>query len=134
MFFTGDFNAHSQFCLSEGNTMPEAAHSQFWWSEGNTTPEGAHSQFWWSEGNTMPEGEAIEDLFTSLGLQQLICEATNFEPNKHPTCIDLVVTGQPNLVLDSGTRPSFDSFCHHQIIHCKVNFRILPPPLYERKM
>ena len=24
--------------------------------------------------------------------------------------------------------------CHHQIIYCKVNFRIPPPPPYERKI
>ena len=94
----------------------------------------AHSQMWWSEGNTTPEGVVIDDLFTSLGLHQLICEPTNFEPNKNPSCIDLVVTDQPNLVLDSGTRPSLDSFCHHQIIHCKVNFRLPPSPVYERKV
>ena len=41
---------------------------------------------------------------------------------------------QPNLVLDSGTRPSLDSFCHHQIIYCKVNFRIPSPPPFERKI
>ena len=80
MFFTGDFNAHSQM--------------------------------WWSDGNTTPEGVVIEDLFTSLGLHQLICESTNFETNKNPSCIDLVATDQPNLVLDSGTQPSLDSFCH----------------------
>ena len=94
----------------------------------------AHSQMWWSEGNTTPEGVVIEDLFTSLGLHQLICEPTNFETNKNPSCIDLVVTDQPNLVLRSGTRPSLDSFSHHQIIHCKVNFRIPPPPSYKRKV
>ena len=63
----------------------------------------AHSQMWWSEGNTTPEGVVIEDLFTSLGLHQLICEPTNFETNKNPSCIDLVVTDQSILVLDSGT-------------------------------
>ena len=65
-----------------------------------------HSQMWWSEGNSTPEGVVIDDLFTSLGLHQLICEPTNFEPNKKPSCIDLIVTDQPNLVLDSGTRLS----------------------------
>ena len=89
---------------------------------------------WWSEGNTTPEGVVIEDLFTSFGIHQLICEPTNLETNKNPSCIDLVVTDQPNLVLDSGTRPSLDYFCHHQIIHCKVNFRIPPPPAYESKV
>ena len=32
----------------------------------------AHSQFWWSDGDTTPEGREIEDLFTSLGLSQII--------------------------------------------------------------
>ena len=27
-----------------------------------------------------------------------------------------------------------DSYCHHQIIYCKVNFRIPPPSPYERKI
>ena len=45
-----------------------------------------------------------------------------------------MVTDQPNIVLDSGTRDSLDPCCHHQIIHCKVNFKIPPPPPYERKI
>ena len=102
MFFTGDYNAHSQF--------------------------------WWPDGGTTPEGTEIENLFTSLDLSQVICEPTNFEPNKNPSCIDLVITNQPNLILDCGTRASLDSYCHHQIIYCKVNFRIPPPPPYERKI
>ena len=57
----------------------------------------AHSQFWWSDGDTAPEGREIEYLFTSLGLFQKISEPTNFEPNKNPSCIDLVVTDQPTL-------------------------------------
>ena len=93
-----------------------------------------HSQFWWPDGDTTPEGREIENVLSSLGLSQLISEPTNFEPNKNPSCIDLVITDQPNLVLDSGTRASLDSFCHHQIVYCKVNFRIPPPPPFERKI
>ena len=94
----------------------------------------AHSKFWWPDGDTTPEGREIEDLFTSLNLFQIISEPTNFEPGKKPSCIDLVITDQPNLVLDSGTRASLDPYCHHQIIYCKVNFRIPPPPPFERKI
>ena len=94
----------------------------------------AHSQFWLPEGDTTPEGKEIDDLFTSLGLYQVISEPTNFEPNSKPSCIDLIITDQPNLILDSGTRASLDSYCHRQIIHCKVNFRIPPPPPFERKI
>ena len=65
-----------------------------------------HSQLWWPGGDTTPEGSRIEDLTTSLGLSQLITEPTNFEPNKKPSCIDLIFTDQPNLVLESGTRSS----------------------------
>ena len=94
----------------------------------------AHSQFWWSGVDTTAEGREIEDLFTSLGLSQIISEPTNFEPNRNPSCFDLVVTDQLNFIQGSGTRTSLDSYCHHQIIHCKVNFRILPPPPFERKI
>ena len=94
----------------------------------------AHSQFWWPDGDTTPEGTEVEHLLTSLGLSQVISEPTNFEPNKNPSCIDLIITDQPNLILDSGTRDSLDPYCHHQIIYGKVNFRIPPPPPYERKI
>ena len=92
------------------------------------------SQFWYPDGSSTLEGSEIENIVTSLGLHQIIREPTNFEPNKNPTCIDLIITDQPNLVLDSGTRPSPDSFCHHQIIHCRANFNLPPPPPYEREI
>ena len=73
----------------------------------------AHSQMWWPEGDTNPEGHEIEDLFSSLNLSQIITEPTNFTPHKRPSCINLIATDQPNLILDSGTLPSLDSVCHH---------------------
>ena len=94
----------------------------------------AHFKFRWHDGDTNLESREIEDLFFSLNLSQIISEPTNFEPGKKPSCIDLVVTDQPNLVLDSGTRVSLDYNCHHQIIHCKENCRIPPPPRFERKI
>ena len=67
-------------------------------------------------------------------LSQVISEPTNFDPNKNPSCIDLVITDQPNLILDSGTHASLDQYCHHQIIYCKVNFKFPPPPPLDRKI
>ena len=93
-----------------------------------------HSQFWCPDGNTTIEGLEIENLVTSLGLSQIISELTNFEPNKKPSCIDHIITDQPNLILDCGTRASLDSYCHHQIINCIVNIRIPPPPPFKRKI
>ena len=102
MFFTGDFNGHSQL--------------------------------WWPDGDTNPEGREIEDLFNFLNLSQVISEPTNFTPGCLPSCIDLIATDQPNLILDSGTRASLDPKCHHQIIYCKINFKIPPLPPSERKI
>ena len=54
--------------------------------------------------------------------------------NCQPTCIDLILTDQPNLVLDSGVRPSLDQTVKHQITYCKVNYKIPPLPSYKRKL
>ena len=92
----------------------------------------AHSKLWWTNGDTTSEGEKIEDLMSSLNLSQTISKLTNFAPHKNPTYIELVFTDQANLVLQSGTRPSLDPKCHHDIIHCKINYKIPPPPPHER--
>ena len=92
----------------------------------------AHSQFWWPNGDTIPEGVIIDELFTNLGLSQVISEPKNFEPYNNPSCTDLIITDHHHIILESGTRASFDSYCHHQITHCKVNFRIPLP--FERKV
>ena len=93
-----------------------------------------HSELWWPKGDTTPEGSKIEEITSNFGLSQLINEPTNFEPNKNPSCIDLIFTDQPNLVLECGTRPSLDSFCHHQITYCRFNFKIPPPPPFTKKI
>ena len=67
-------------------------------------------------------------------MTQLISEPTHFRENCLPSCIDLIISDQPNLVLDSGVRPSLDPTCKHQIIFCKINFKIPPPPAYNRKI
>ena len=93
----------------------------------------AHSQYWWPDGDTTPKGSKIELLLSSLGLSQVVSESTKFEPYEKPSCIDLVVTDQANLILDGRTRASLDPYCYHQIIYCKVNFGIPPPPPLDRK-
>ena len=87
-----------------------------------------HSQLWW------PDATKIGEHFTKLGRSQLISEPRNFESHKNPSCIDLVVTDEPNIILDGGTRVSLDSYCHHQIVHCKVNFKIPPALPFERNI
>ena len=61
-------------------------------------------------------------------------EPTNFELNKTPSGIDLVITDQANLTLDVGTGTFLDSHCHHQIDYCDINFRMPPPPTLYRNI
>ena len=46
----------------------------------------------------------------------------------YETCIDLVLTDQPNFVVHSGVIQSPDPRCKHQIINGKINFTIPCPP------
>ena len=79
-----------------------------------------HSELWWPGGDTNPEGREIEEMASLVGLKQLINKPTNMEPHKNASCIDLIFTDQPNLVMNSGVRPSLDNQCHHQIIFCNL--------------
>ena len=68
-----------------------------------------HSQVWYPDGDTNAEGVLLDNLFSVLNLSRLISEPTPFfRDDCEPSCIDLVVNDQPNIVLNSGVRPSPD--------------------------
>ena len=94
----------------------------------------AHSELWWENGDITTEGKEIEELTSLLGLKQLMNEPTNMETNKNHTCIDLIFTDLPNIVMDSGVRPTLDNVFHHQMTFRNSNLKSLPPPPYERKI
>ena len=95
----------------------------------------AHSQSWYPEGDTNAEGVLLENMFSDLNLSQIINEPTHFfRDDCKPSCIDLIITDQPNIVLDSGIRSSLDAAVKHQIVYCKINFKIPPLPKYARKI
>ena len=51
------------------------------------------------------------------------------------SCVDLIFTSQPNLVMDAGVHPSLHPNCHHhEIVYAKFNLKILYPPPNERKV
>ena len=64
------------------------------------------------------------------GFDQLISDLTHILPASS-RCTDLIFTGQPNLVVDSGVQPSLHTNCHHQITCCNINLMIVYPPPYE---
>ena len=73
----------------------------------------------------------IDAVTSNYGLHQLIQEPTHIL-NSSSSCIDLIFTSQPNLVMESGVYSSLHPSCHHQIIFAKFNLSILYPPHYER--
>ena len=94
-----------------------------------------HTQAWYPEGDTNAEGAKLDELFSSLNLHQIIDEPTHFfRDDCAPSCIDIVLTDQSNLVMSSGVRPSLDPTVKHQITFCKLNFKIPPPPKFRRKL
>ena len=63
----------------------------------------------------------------------MINEPTHLLQNSS-SCIDLIFTSQPNIVVESGVYPSLHPNCHHQIIFAKFNLKIYYPPPYLREV
>ena len=80
---------------------------------------------------TSYEDSKIEGITSQFVLQQLINEPTHHS-RESPSCIDLIFTSQPNLVMESGLYSLLHEDCHHQIIYAKFNLKTYYPPLYER--
>ena len=72
-------------------------------------------------------------LTETYSLHQLISDPTHIL-SISSSCIDLIFTDQPNLVVDSGVHPSLHPNCHHQITYCKFNLFIEYPPPYEQQV
>ena len=70
----------------------------------------------------------MEELI-EINLYQLADEPTN-SWGERMSCIDLIITGQPNLFIELGVHPSLDSHCQHQLIYGKLNISSSTPPGY----
>ena len=66
-------------------------------------------------------------------MKQVITESTHILENLS-SCIDLIFSYQPSLIMDSGVHPTLHSKCHHHIIYAKLNLKIGYPPPYTRKI
>ena len=85
------------------------------------------------EDSTNFEGITIENVTSQFGLSQIIKEATHLLESSS-SCIDLIFTTQPNLVVESGVHSSLHPNCHHQIVFAKFNLQIYYPPPYPREI
>ena len=88
---------------------------------------------WWENDAENNEGKLFEPLTSDLGLNQLISEPTHLIGNSK-SCIDLIFTDQPKLVIASGVHPSLHDHCHHQIIYGKLSVSNIKLPPYKRKI
>ena len=86
---------------------------------------------WCKNDITSHEGSMIDAITSNYGPHQLIQEPTHIL-NSSASCIDLIFTSQPNLVIESGVFSSPHPNCHHQVVFAKLNLSILYPPPYER--
>ena len=87
----------------------------------------------YKKDKTSFEGNAIENVTSQPGLHQIINEPAHILPNSS-SCIDLILTSQPNMVVESGIHSSLHSSCHHQIVFAKFNLKIYYPPPYSREV
>ena len=76
----------------------------------------------------MNEGSKIDGITAKFGLQQITNEST-YITGDSSSCVDLIFTSQPDLVMESGVHSSLNPNCHHQITYAKFNLKIhdLPP-------
>ena len=93
----------------------------------------AKLRHWYSQDANTFEGISVENVAFQFGLHQIIKKPTHILGNSY-SCIDLVFTSQPNLIVDSGTHPSLHPNCHHQIIYAKFNLKIHYPLPYTREV
>ena len=73
----------------------------------------------------------IDSIANRYNLNQLIQEPTHIL-NSLSSCIDLLFTSQPTIVMESGIHSSLHSYYHHQIVFAKFTLSIFYPPPYER--
>ena len=50
------------------------------------------------------------------------------------SCIDIILTDQPNPVIESGVHPSIQKHCHHQIVYGKLSVLNIKLPSYSRRI
>ena len=66
------------------------------------------SSSWWSDDINIVEGTRVESITSYYGLHQIINESIHILPS-FVSCIHLIFTNQPNLVIiNSGVHPSLN--------------------------
>ena len=93
----------------------------------------AKSKIWYPLDTATYEGNIIETITSHFGLHQLIHDPTHIL-GKSSSCIDLIFTSQPNMVVNSGVHSSLHANCYHQIVFAKFDLKVYYPPPYKSEV
>ena len=102
-------------------------------AENPTGDFNCRSPQWWENDTENEEGIIFEPLTSDLGLHQMISEPTHLMGQSR-SCVDLIFTDQPNLLLETVAHPTLHEQCHHQIVYDKLAVNNLAPPSYTRRI
>ena len=91
------------------------------------------SKSWYANDSTNFEGSNIDFSTSSFCFHQIINKPTDIL-NNSSSCIDLIITTQSNLVMESVVHSSLHANYHHQLPYAKFNLNVFyPPPTYDEK-
>ena len=86
---------------------------------------------WYTFDTSDNIGKELDTITSTVGYSQIIDKPTHFT-NNSSSCIDLIFTSNPSILVDSGIEKSLCSSCHHDIIYGNTNFTVpLPPPHFR---
>ena len=88
---------------------------------------------WWPDGEETNEGVLLNQLIESFSMTQLIDQPTHILTNSS-SLIDLIITDQVDMFVDSGLLPSPSDKSYHEIINGKLNLAAPLPPPYKRRV
>ena len=81
----------------------------------------AKSKFWHINNSTNFKGSKIDFLTSRFGFHQIINKPIHIL-NNSSSCINLIFTTQPNLVMKSGVHSSLHAKCYYQLT-CEIQFK-----------
>ena len=99
-------------------------------SIGDFNPKSSN---WYTGDTTTFEGSEVEAITFQFRPQQIINEPTHIQ-GESASCIDLIFSSQPDLVMSSGIYSSLHQNCHHQILFAKFSLKAHYPPPYEHEV
>ena len=86
---------------------------------------------WYSFDASDNIGKELDTIISTAGYSQIIDKPTHFT-NNSSSCIDLIFTSNPSILVDSWIEKSLSNSCHHDFIYGKINFRVpLPLPYFR---